>query len=201
MLPLFLWAAYAVVREKAGVFLNLPLHSVEAGCALLGSSLMELCWKATAVFLVFGAVDLLRQIRRYNQDLRMSRQEIRDEFKEQEGNPQIKSRIRRLQRDRARKRMMTRGPDRHGGGGQSRLTSRSRIRYELDSMAAPVVVAKGKNYLALRIRQKGPYRTRCRWWRTRRWRRRYTNPWMSGRKSRRISTARWRRSWPTSSNS
>jgi flagellar biosynthesis protein FlhB len=153
LLPLFLWAAYVVTRDKIEEFLALPLRGAEAGSRLLGASLMELFWKAGAVFLVFGAVDLFRQLRRHKQDLRMSKQELRDEFKEQEGNPQIKSRIRRLQRDRARRQMMKEVPTATAVVVNPTHFAVA-IRYQMESMAAPTVVAKGKNYLALRIRQK-----------------------------------------------
>src|SRR5205085_1102508 len=69
-------------------------------------SLMDLFWKAAIVFLIFGAIDLFRQLRRHKQDLRMSKQDIREEMKEIEGNPQIKAKIRRLQRERSRRQMM-----------------------------------------------------------------------------------------------
>ncbi|MBZ5585444.1 MAG: EscU/YscU/HrcU family type III secretion system export apparatus switch protein [Acidobacteriia bacterium] len=153
LLPLFLWAAYVVARDKLEVFLTMPLATAESGSALLGASLMELFWKSAAVFLAFGAVDLYRQLRRYKQDLRMSKQEIREEFKEIEGNPQMKARIRRLQRDRARRNMMKEVP-----AATAVVVNPTHfavaIRYHLESMAAPVVVAKGKNYLAQRIRRK-----------------------------------------------
>jgi flagellar biosynthetic protein FlhB len=114
---------------------------------------MELFWKAAGLFLIFGCVDLFRQMRRHKQDLRMSKQEIREEMKDVEGNPQMKSRIRRLQRDRARKQMMKEVPT-----ATAVITNPTHfavaIKYSLDSMAAPMVVAKGKNYLALRIKQK-----------------------------------------------
>ena len=58
LLPLFLWAAWAVASEKLESFLALPLSTVESGCALLGASLMELFWKSTAVFLAFGAASI-----------------------------------------------------------------------------------------------------------------------------------------------
>ena len=77
-----------------------------SGAGFLGASLMELFWKASVVFLVFGVVDLFRQWRRQQQDLRMSKQEIREEMKELEGNPQMKGRIRRLQRQMRKRRMM-----------------------------------------------------------------------------------------------
>jgi flagellar biosynthetic protein FlhB len=153
LIPLFLGAVYAIAREKIELFLALPLKSIESGSALIGSCLMELFWKAAFVFLVFGSVDFFRQMRRHKQDLRMSKQDIKDEMKEMEGNPQMKQRIRRLQRDRARRQMMKEVPT-----ATAVIVNPTHfavaIRYQLDSMAAPMVVAKGKNYLALRIRQK-----------------------------------------------
>jgi flagellar biosynthetic protein FlhB len=153
MLPLFLWAAYAVAREKLDSFLMLPLSGAESGAALLGASLIELLWKAAAVFVVFGSVDLARQLRRYRQDLQMSRQEVKEEFKEMEGNPQMKGRIRRLQRDSARLSMM-----KEVSTATAVVVNPTHfavaLRYSMDEMAAPVVVAKGKNYLAKRIRER-----------------------------------------------
>ncbi len=98
-------------------------------------------------------MDLARQLRKHKSELRMSKQEIREEMKDAEGNPQMKARIRRLQRDRVRRQMMKEVP---------RATAvivnpthfAVAIRYNMDSMAAPLVVAKGRNYLALRIKQK-----------------------------------------------
>ncbi len=152
MLPLFLWAVYAIARDKLELFLRLPLRSPESGTAFLGRSLLGLGWKAAAVFLVFGAVDLARGLRRYKRDLRMSKQEIREEMKDLEGNPQMKARIRRLQRERARRHMM-----KDVATATAVVVNPTHfavaLRYSMESMAAPVVVAKGKNYLALRIRQ------------------------------------------------
>jgi len=112
LLPVFLWAVWVVARDKLDVFLVLPLQSVESGFRLIASSLMELFWKAAAVFLIFGCVDLARQLRKHKSELRMSKQEIREEMKDAEGNPQIKARIRRLQRDRVRRRRVQRERDR-----------------------------------------------------------------------------------------
>jgi flagellar biosynthesis protein FlhB len=118
---------------------------------MLRSLCMDLLWKAAALFLFFGFVDFFRQKRRFAKQMRMSKQDIRDEMKEHEGNPQTKLRIRRLQRDARRRRMMDEvktatavvvNPTHYAVA----------IRYHHDSMAAPLVVAKGKNYLALRIR-------------------------------------------------
>ena len=153
LLPLFLWAAYAIARERLDVFLTLPMQSVESGSAVLAASLMELLWKSAAAFLIFGSVDLFRQVRRYSKDLRMSKQEIREENKDLEGNPQIKMKIRRLRRDQARRQMMKEVPNATAVVVNPTHFAVA-IRYKLDSLTAPTVVAKGKNYLALRIRQK-----------------------------------------------
>jgi flagellar biosynthetic protein FlhB len=153
LIPVFLWAVYAVARDKLDSLVALPLQSVESGVRFIGASMMDLFWKAAGLFLVFGCVDLFRHMRRHKQDLRMSKQEVREEMKEVEGNPQMKARIRRLQRDRARKQMMKEVPK-----ATAVITNPTHfavaIKYSLDSMAAPTVVAKGKNYLALRIKQK-----------------------------------------------
>jgi flagellar biosynthesis protein FlhB len=152
MLPVMLWVVYAIARDNLAAALALPLMDVTRGCAFIGTSLMALFWKAAGLFLVFGAVDLARQLRRYRQDLGMSRQEIREEIKEAEGNPQMKARIRRLQRDRARRQMMKEIP-KASAVVVNPTHFAVALRYHVEAMAAPVVVAKGKNYLARRIRQ------------------------------------------------
>jgi len=153
MLPVFGSAVYFLLRDDFQAFLSLPLKSVAAGAAQVGSSIQTLMWKASFVFLTFGAVDLFRQKQRYQKDLRMSKQEIRDELKEVEGSPLMKQRIRRLRRDAARRRMMQEvakatavivNPTHYAVA----------LKYSMQSAGAPTVVAKGKNYLALRIKQR-----------------------------------------------
>ncbi|SRR5579883_518786 len=153
LLPLFLGAVYVVARGQIEQLLVLPLQTPASGARVLGAALMDVFWKAAAVFLVFGAIDLYRQARRYRRDLRMSKQEIREELKDLEGNPQMKARIRRIQRDRARRRMMTQVPTATAVVVNPTHFAVA-IRYAMESMAAPLVVAKGKNYLAARIRQR-----------------------------------------------
>lgn len=153
LLPLFLAAVYAVARENLASFLSLPLLDVESGLARLGGAVYSLLWRAAALFLVIGAIDLARQRRRYRKDLRMTRQEIRDELKEVEGNPQTKGRIRRLQRELLRRQMM-REVEKATAVVVNPTHYAVALRYEMEAMAAPKVVAKGKNFLAGRIRQR-----------------------------------------------
>jgi flagellar biosynthetic protein FlhB len=153
MLPVFGASVYFLVRNNFNIFLTLPLRSALSGAVEVGRALESLLWKASALFLVFGLVDLFRQKRRYSQDLKMSKQEVRDELKEVEGSQLMKMRIRRIRRDMARRRMMHEVPK-----ATAVIVNPTHyavaLKYEMSGQGAPMVVAKGKNYLALRIRQK-----------------------------------------------
>jgi flagellar biosynthesis protein FlhB len=153
LLPISAYVVYVLAYEHLDQILMLPLKSLEAGKNDIMSSLGMLLWRAAGVFFLFGCVDLFREKRHHTNDLRMTKQEIKDEHKEAEGNPQIKMRVRRIQRDLARKRMMQQVPK-----ATAVIVNPTHyavaLKYEPDSMVAPIVVAKGKNYLALRIRQK-----------------------------------------------
>ena len=152
LLPLFAAVVHAIVRDNLGMYLRLPLLGLESGVREVAHSIESLLWKAAGLFLVFGAYDFWRSRRRYTKDLRMSKQEIREEFKEIEGNPLIKSRVRRLQRDLLRRRMMSQVPT-----ATAVIVNPTHyavaIRYRPEQTAAPAVIAKGKNYLAQRIRK------------------------------------------------
>ena len=142
---------YWVISANASQLYALPLSNLDMGLGIVRSICMDVIWKAAAFFLLMGVIDLFREKRRFANRLKMSKQEIREELKETDGNPQIKMRIRRLQRDARRRRMMDEvktatavivNPTHYAVA----------IRYHHESMPAPVVVAKGRNYLALRIR-------------------------------------------------
>jgi flagellar biosynthetic protein FlhB len=153
LLPIFGMAVYGVVKENLDALTAMPLESVERGARQMTDSMKTLVWRAALVFAVLGAFDYWRQRRRYIADLKMSKQEIREEMKELDGNPQIKAKIRRLQREWLRRRMMQQVPKATAVVVNPTHYAVA-IRYAMDAMAAPVVVAKGKNYLAQRIRQK-----------------------------------------------
>ena len=97
---------YWIVTKSGERLLMIPLSSFQVGLETLRSLCMDLLWKAAALFLLFGLIDFFRQKRTFSKQMRMSKQDIRDESKESDGNPQTKMRIRRLQRDVRRRRMM-----------------------------------------------------------------------------------------------
>ncbi len=151
LLPVFGFVVYAIAKSKMSDFFFLPLQEVRGGMRVVANSMQELLWRGAGTFLVFGLVNLFRQRMRYAKDLRMSKQEIKDESKESDGNPHMKQRVRRLQRDMRRRNMM-----KEVATATAVIVNPTHyaiaIRYQMESMAAPLVVAKGKNYLALRIR-------------------------------------------------
>ena len=147
----------AVVWYEAGenrdALLELVWLAPRPALARIGATLGTLMWRAAGFFLVIGLLDLFWQRHRYSKQLRMSKQEIREESKEQEASPQMKMRIRRIMRDLSRRTMMKEVPK-----ATAVIVNPTHyavaIRYSLESGSAPRVVAKGKNYLAQRIRQK-----------------------------------------------
>ncbi len=153
LLPLICYAVYQVVRDKWGFFLRLPLEPVPTAIGVVADSITDVLWKAAGLLVVWGAIDLFRQKRRHQSDLKMTKQEVREEVKESEGNPHIRSRLRRLRRELLRRRMMAEVPKATAVVVNPTHFAVA-LRYEVDSMAAPAVVAKGKNYLAQRIRDK-----------------------------------------------
>ncbi len=143
---------HSLIQENGAALLRLPLEGVASGSAQVGASIQALLWKAAALFVLFGVVDLVREQRKYSSQLRMSKEEVREEHKRNDGDPQVRARIRRLRRDFLRKRMMQ-----DAAKATAVVVNPTHfavaIRYEIETMSSPVVVAKGKNWLALRIRQ------------------------------------------------
>jgi flagellar biosynthesis protein FlhB len=119
--------------------------------AFTASHMFELAWKGALVLLVWAAADYFLERRRHENELKMSRQDLRDEFKETEGNPAVKMRIRRLQRQ-ARRRRMLKDVERAAVVITNPTEYAIALEFNLE-MAAPVVVAKGRNLLAAQIRE------------------------------------------------
>ena len=111
-----------------------------------------LIFSLMAVFLVFAIIDFIYQRYSFKKSMRMSKQEVKDEFKQTEGNPEIKAKIRQLQREMARKRMIAEVPK-----ADVVITNPTHyavaIRYDKEKEEAPRVVAKGIDNLAIKIKE------------------------------------------------
>lgn len=101
---------------------------------------------------VVAAVDVPFQVAQHRKQLRMTRQEIKDELKDSEGKPEVRSRIRQLQREISQRQMLANVPD-----ADVVITNPEHysvaLKYDADDMGAPVVLAKGVDHMALRIRE------------------------------------------------
>ena len=170
---------YYEIAENLGTFMELPWLPPQTSAARIGGVLSTLLWRAASLFMLVGVIDLLWQRSRYNKQLRMSKQEIREEVKEQESSPQVKMRIRRIQRDLARRHMM-----------QEIATAPSAIRSIPTPRRAWSPKARTTSPSAS---ANAPWIIRSRSSRTRRWPERCTLRSTSARRSPAISTAPWRR--------
>jgi len=151
-LPLLALAVYKIAGGNLAVYAGLAREGLQPALRTISDSFRDFLWKAAALFCAIGILDFVRVYRHHYKSLRMTKLEVRDELKETEGNPQIKQRVRRIQRDLARRNMMKEIP--HATAVIVNPTHFAvAIRYEMEGMTAPRVLAKGKNYLALRIRQ------------------------------------------------
>lgn len=153
MMPVMFWLTWSLVRDRLPELLRLPSMPVTSGAMVAGGLVKDALRRASFVLVALGAVMLVRERARYSRRLRMSRQEIRDESKDTDGNPQIKARVRRIQRDMRRRNMMKEIP-----AATAVIVNPTHyavaLRYDQGLMTAPRVVAKGRNYLAARIRLK-----------------------------------------------
>lgn len=131
-----------------------PLMGVGVGQILsfMGFVALEIIFNVLLVMIFLALLDFAFQKFTYRENLRMTKQEIKEERKETDGNPQIKQRIRTVQMEMARKRMMSAVPD-----ADVIVTNPTHIsvaiKYDTKKFAAPLVVAKGVGPIALRIRE------------------------------------------------
>ena len=144
--------AVAVLRKQSPQLLALgaaPLHEGIAQCANLTADALL---AVSAGLALIAAVDVPFQLWQHSQKLSMTREEIREEMKESEGSPEVRSRIRRVQRELARRRMMQEVPK-----ADVIVVNPTHfavaLRYEESRMRAPLVVAKGTDLIAARIRE------------------------------------------------
>jgi len=105
-----------------------------------------------SVVTLIAIADFLYQRFEYMKQMRMSRQEIKDEYKQTEGDPIVKQRLRQIRQERARQRMIAAVP-----GASVVITNPTHfavaLKYEFEEMNAPVMVAKGQDFVALKIRE------------------------------------------------
>jgi len=143
-------ATVTLGRDWAALTSAVRLTSRGITSLVLGRA-FELGWKAALVLLAWAIADFFFERKHLAGELRMTRQELKDDYKETEGNPLIKGRIRRLRRQTLRRRMLE-----DAKRASVVITNPNEFAIALEykpAMAAPMVIAKGRNLLAQQIKQ------------------------------------------------
>lgn len=149
---LIIYVAYTAIRDHQDeLFLlyDIPLMQV---ILLVGSIVIDAGLKISLVYLIVGIADWFYQKHKFKEDMKMTKQEVKDEYKNTEGNPEIKGRQRSKMREASQRRMMQDLPN-----ADVVITNPTHyavaIRYDASQYSAPIVVAKGEDYLAMKIRE------------------------------------------------
>jgi flagellar biosynthesis protein FlhB len=145
------YLAVGCLRRDWNLLMLLPWRTSRSLLGFAVGRLFEIAWKSALVLFVWAIVDYLFERRHLENELRMSRQELVDEYKDTEGNPAVKARIRRLQRQARRRRMLE--DTKRAAVVVTNPTSYAIALEYIPALAAPVVVAKGRNLLAAQIKE------------------------------------------------
>lgn len=153
MISIIMIVVYNTVKSKMNILLTFYDVGLNTALSTIGSIIIDLGIKISAVFLIVGFADLFYQRIKFKNDNMMTKQEIKDEFKNTEGDPQVKGQIKRRMQEVSRRRMMQQLPE-----ADVVITNPTHfavaLKYEPDAGKAPIVIAKGADYLAFQIKDK-----------------------------------------------
>ncbi|MCM1252225.1 MAG: flagellar biosynthesis protein FlhB [Clostridium sp.] len=150
-IAVIVYAVYSYLRKNApSIYLmyDLPLNQA---IAEIGSLVVNLGFRISLFYMLIAIMDYVYQKVKFKNDMKMTKQEVKDEYKNQEGDPQIKSRQRQRMQEASRRRMMQQLPE-----ADVVITNPTHyavaIKYDPEVYDAPYVVAKGADYLAQKIK-------------------------------------------------
>ncbi len=151
-LALIAYICYGFLSDKVMLLFSLYDMSLMEGIQLIGQLVTDLGIRISAVYMIIAFADFIYQKWKFARDMRMTKQEIKEEYKQQEGDPQVKGKIRQKMREASRRRMMQDLPQ-----ADVVITNPTHlavaIKYDPQVADAPIVLAKGEDYLAMRIRE------------------------------------------------
>jgi len=144
--------AYIVISHDMAPILSLSLLPLKTSITQVNHLMLMAFLSIVSALVFIAAIDVPYQLYHYASKLKMTKEEVRQESKESEGNPEIKARIRQQQREMAKRRMMSEIPK-----ADVVITNPTHyavaIKYQDEGMRAPIVVAKGADVMALKIRE------------------------------------------------
>ncbi len=146
------YVAYSAVKDNADdlfILYDIPLLQAILLC---GQIILDTGLRIGFVYLIIGLADWFYQKHKFHEEMKMTKQEVKDEFRNTEGNPEIKGKQRQKMQEASRRRMMQDVPK-----ADVIITNPTHIsvaiKYDANEAKAPVVLAKGEDYLALKIRE------------------------------------------------
>ena len=144
--------AYSNIKKYAGDLFILYDIPMKQAISLIGQIIIDTGIKIAAVYIVIGIADYAYNKHKFNKEMRMTKQEVKEEFKQTEGSPEVKGRQRQIMRQASQRRMMQDVPK-----ADVIITNPTHISvalsYDTEVAKAPIVLAKGEDYLALKIRE------------------------------------------------
>ena len=149
---LIIYIAYTSIRDEANNLFILYEIPLTQAVLLVGNVILDAGLKISIAYLALGIGDYIYQKHKFNEDMKMTKQEVKDEYKNTEGNPEIKGRQRQRMREVSQRRMMQDVPK-----ADVVITNPTHyavaIRYDAEKSKAPVVLAKGEDFLAQKIKE------------------------------------------------
>lgn len=149
---LIVYVAYSEIRDEAdNIFILYEIPLMQA-ILLCGTIILDTGLKISIIYLIVGIADYIYNKYKFNEDMKMTKQEVKDEYKNTEGNPEIKGRQRQKMREVSQRRMMQDVPK-----ADVVITNPTHyavaIKYDAETAKAPIVLAKGEDYLAQKIKE------------------------------------------------
>ena len=145
------WVAYSVIVDDIGLLFRVYDLTIEQTLGVMFDIIMDVGIKAAVVLCLVGAVDLFYQRWKHHKDLKMTKQEVKDEFKNSEGDPKVKGQQKARMQQAAQRRMMQSVPQ-----ADVVITNPTHyavaLKYDPQIADAPVVTAKGADFLAAKIK-------------------------------------------------
>ena len=146
------YVAYGYINSQASTIMSLMDMDILNIASYIGLTALNLAIRICIVLIILGAFDFAYQWWDYEKNLKMSKQEVKEEYKQTEGNPEIKSKIKQKQRQMSMRRMMQEVPK-----ADVIITNPTHfacaLKYDSAVSKAPTLIAKGQDYLAMRIKE------------------------------------------------
>ncbi|MBQ2744199.1 MAG: flagellar biosynthesis protein FlhB [Lachnospiraceae bacterium] len=147
-----IYIVYTEIVENVFALYNLYDVSLTQAIAYCGDMALSIALDISIVYMFVGVADLIFQKRKFKQDMMMTKQEVKDEYKQSEGDPTVRQQIKRKMREVSQRRMMQKLPE-----ADVVITNPTHfavaIKYDLSIAKAPVVIAKGEDFLAQKIKE------------------------------------------------